>query len=170
MSIVTTSDFVGQITIAQIEQDNVAATVQRYIDKYEPEYLEKVLGHTLYETYKVQIGLTPTNPLYTALRDGGVYTDWYGDQVKYAGIKEAIANYIYYHYIRDNATFTTGSGEKTIEKGNAVSSVDKQVRAWNEMVRINKQLRAYIYANLSVLGNVSWQYNEMFHPINSLGI
>lgn len=170
MSIVTTSDFVGQLMIAQIEQANVAVNVQRYIDMYEPEYLQRALGYALYDVYRVQVALPTPNPVYVALRDGAVYTDYYGEQRKYSGLKQAAAKYIYYHYLRDNSTFTTGSGEKTIDKGNAANSVDKQVRSWNTMVRINKELRAYIYANNALFGSQSWQYNEMFHPINTLGL
>ena len=168
MSLVNVSDFIGRYTIAQTEQPNVAAVVQQYIDRYETEYLKKVLGVTMYINYKA--GITASNPIYTALRDGDNYTDYYGETMFYEGLKQPILNYIYFHYLRDNVTFTTGSGEKEIQKGHAVSSIEKQVRAWNEMVAVNKKLRWYLYSKAVTFGNIIWYYNEMFHPINTLGL
>ena len=168
MSIVNVSDFIGEYEIAQIEQANVASVVQKYIDKYEADYLNKVLGYALNQLYNT--GIIAGTQAYLAIKNGSTYTDFYGDVVKYEGMENAIRNYIYYHYISTNVSFTTGSGEKTMDKGNAVSSMDKQIRVWNEMVTINRVLRAFLYANTTVYGSVSWRYNEMFQYQNSLGL
>ena len=167
MSIVTTSDFVGDLSIAQIEQANIAANVEDFIVKYEAEYLLKVLGYTLLTAYNA--GITAANADYIKVRDGGTYVDFYGDTVKYPGMKAAIANYIYYYYSVNDSTFTTGSGEQTLQKATAASSLDKQVRAWNRMVNVNKSLRAFLQAN-TVYGFVSYNYNEMFVYQNTLGL
>lgn len=168
MSIVNISDFKGRYTIAQSEQPNVASVVQAYIDRYEPEYLKKVLGVTLYQQYNA--GILANNAVYLAIRNGDNYTDYYGDIAFYDGLKQPIINFIYFHYLKDNTTFTTGSGEKVIDKAIAVSSIDKQVRAWNEMVEVNKKLRWYLYSKAVIFGNITFYYNEMFHPINTLGL
>lgn len=168
MSIVNVSDFIGRYMIAQTEQASVASVVQQYIDRYEPEYFKKVLGVSLYQLYTA--GITASNPIYTALRDGDSYTDYYGETMFYEGLKQPIINYIYFHYLRDNTTFTTGSGEKEINKAIDVSSIDKQVRAWNEMVDVNKKLRWYLFSKAVIFGNITFYYNEMFHPINMLGL
>ncbi len=169
MPIVSTSDFVGELTIAQLEQSSIDADVNQFIVTYEAEYLNKVLGYTLLTAYNTGLALPTPAPLYVALRDGGTYVDVYGDTVKYNGLKEAIVNYVYFHYIRNNATFTTGSGEKEIQKAQAASSLDKQVRAWNRMVSINKSLRAFIRSNPDY-GTVNYAYNEMFVYMNTLGL
>lgn len=167
MLIVTTSDFVGDITIAQVEQNNIAADVNQFIVKYEAEYLLKVLGYTLLTAYNA--GITANTPLYLALRDGGTYVDLYGETVYYRGLKEAIVNYVYYQYMKNNTTFTTGSGEKEVQKAQAASSMDKQVQAWNRMVSVNKSLRAFLRTDTNY-GFISYAYNDMFVYINTLGL
>jgi hypothetical protein len=168
MPFVQISDFIGEVVIAQTEQVNVATTVNRYIAKYETEYLKKVLGHTLFAQYNA--GIIANTPAYLELRNGGTYTDLHGDTVIYEGLKEAIVNYIYFHYIRDTVTFTTGGGEKKTDPPRAVSSLDKQVRAWNRMTVLSKAARCFIYAKQSVYNVTSWQINDIFRPINTLGL
>lgn len=66
--------------------------------------------------------------------------------------RSPIANYVYYHWIKDNNSFTTGSGEKqsasTISV--TVSPVSKMTRAWNEMAAMNVELEQFLQSNLSV--------------------
>ena len=165
MSIVNVSDFKGKNTIAQTEQANVASVVQAYIDRLEPEYLRKVLGVTLYDLYNA--GIIANDAKYLAIKNGANYTDSYGDVVYYEGLKQPILNYIYFHYLKNNTTATTGSGEKTIQKAEAAAALDKEVRAYNDMVTVNKQLHGYLYSKQI---KVSWKYSEMFEYENTLGL
>ena len=168
MPIVSTSDFIGELTIAQIEQPAVASVVNQFIVKYEAEYLKKVLGYTLLTAYNT--GISQSLPLYTSLRDGGTYIDYTGNTVYYAGLKEAIANFIYFHYIRSISTFTTGSGDKVVEKGIGFSSIDKQVRAWNKMVELNKSLKYFLIADPNYGYVNNYHFNEMFRHTNFAGL
>lgn len=60
-----------------------------------------------------------------------------------------IANYIYFHYQKDNASFTTGSGEKKINQTSAVEVTvgHKMTKAWNQMVRWNTDLINFLQVN-----------------------
>lgn len=159
--IVTTADFVGENAIAQVEQPNVAAEVNLFIDKYEPEYLHKVLGLALFDAYTA--GIIAEDPIYIALRDGGTYIS-YAELRRYEGLKPGIINYVYYHYIRNHVTYTTGTGEKAIN--NPVDSTHKQVRAWNDMVEHNRGLYWYALGNSLPITRST----DLYHYINPLGI
>lgn len=60
-----------------------------------------------------------------------------------------IANYVYWHWMADQATVTTGTGEKVPAAANGVdaSPARKMVRAWNQMVDWNNELIEYLLSN-----------------------
>lgn len=60
-----------------------------------------------------------------------------------------IANYVYWHWMADQATVTTGTGEKASAAANAVdaSPARKMVRAWNQMVDWNCELVEFLLSN-----------------------
>lgn len=137
MSIITPTDFKGENIIGQIETQPVRANVQSFIDKYETKFLKELLGLTLYQEFidgitPVEILPTtvpptyePIDPKWISLRDE---TD----------LKTMIVDYVYYWYMRNSTTFTSGTSEVKAKNSNStpVNSIDKQVRAWNEMVRM----------------------------------
>lgn len=163
-NIVSLNDFVGELTIAQLDQANVAAVLQTFIDKYETEYLNKMLGVAL---KKEVVAGAATDP-YKTLIDGGEFTNSQGVLMEFAGIKKAIACYVYYFYTIDNTTFTTGSGEKKVE-GNAASNVPKLIKAYNDMVNINKDVIEYV-ENTDGFENDLIYNTEMVVYQNSLGL
>lgn len=57
-----------------------------------------------------------------------------------------ISYYVYYWYMRNKASFSTGGGESTINKLNSASTTNrrKQVLAWNKMVEMNRILVSYL--------------------------
>ena len=66
-------------------------------------------------------------------------------------LKPMLVDYIYYWYIRNEVTFTAMIGEVLSKGENSVrvSSVDKQVSSWNEMVEMARcfELDLTIYPN-----------------------
>jgi hypothetical protein len=89
--------------------------------------------------------------------------------------KSAIANYIWYWFMRGTVTSTSGIGEVVANAENAdvVSPVLKMCRAWNEMVDWIKELVTFLDANtatypewlkvshcLSCSGVWYWYYNK----------
>lgn len=155
MATIDTSYFYGELSIAQISQVEIAASLQIIIDSREDELLLKLLGYELYKAYKA--GVTGSTQKYLDIRDGKEYTDTSGNLTKWVGLKFAIgnakksliANYVYYHYLADNASFTTGSGEKKTDLAINVSPEMKMIRAWNEMVNWNIDLHQFLMANIS---------------------
>lgn len=131
--------FIGEINIAQLSQPAVQAALTLFIEKREPEYLEKALGYEFYQLFTA--GITAEEQRYEDLRDGAEYNNSDGHLKKWKGLittdkRSPIANYIYYWHMRDNVTFTAGTGEKEGKSDNAgnASPAIKMIRAWNEMV------------------------------------
>jgi len=151
------SHFVGGITLPNIDITGPEySLISDYIDKYEPEYLEKIFGYAMYKDFEQ--GLIDNTAIYTAIRDGGEYTDIFGRLQKWEGFvsgKNPIANYIYGKYVRDNSVNITGVGAtvSVVENGTRVSPHIKLVMAWNEMVKRNNKLHDYLYANQELYPN-----------------
>lgn len=184
-NIINASFFYGQLEIAQITETSVAATVNRYIDTLEQDFLKKLFGYELSKLFLAGYGAVGK---YKDLLDGAEYTNRFGVPDKFRGLvfsdgegakkRSMIANYIYFYYLRQETTFTTGSGEKEIAAMNAekASSRMKQVRAWNEMVGWVKELYEFLYVKESDYpsyfntGKAYATDTEFFKVINSLNL
>lgn len=129
MPIITPDIFTAEISIPQTgNYHENGGNVQEFIDKYETRFLKELFGVTFYNEFKAGLAVTPTvdiDPIWIALRDE---TD----------LKAMIANYVYYWYKRDETTQSMGISEAkpVAQNASVTNSVDKQVRSWNEMVRM----------------------------------
>lgn len=140
----------ADLLVPGLEKETQENKLNELITKYEPEYLQDILGYSFYKTFKtaVEAGEAGLAQRWKDLRDGADYTDAGGVLRKWEGFANAetmrspIANYVYYRWLRYNVPTTTVSGEKTSKAPKSVSnsSVGKQTAAWNEMVRMNRVL------------------------------
>lgn len=179
-TIIDTSYFKGDLQIAQLAQQAVSAKATKYIDTYEPELLEKALGYELCKAFTDGLTADPADARWVALRDGAEYTDRNGDLTKWDGFKNAkklspIANYVYYHILCNDATWTTGSGEVTPNNENAKreSPTTKISAAWNNMVNMLCRMRGYLDANKVLYPEwKGWRLSQesYFRKINDFGI
>lgn len=168
-NIIDKSFFVGDLEIAQTTQVSVETNLNAFIASKEPEYLRLLLGDDL----AVLFIATPSN--YVAIRDGLV-------DINLPSIKRYIACYVYFFWMRQQSTMTTGSGEKTVKVQHSVDSTPyfKACRAWNEMVDYNRRFREYaktyqaLYTDPYNMYAPSWSMkfstirkrNGLFHVIN----
>lgn len=151
MSFIDNTYFYGEVSIAQLSQPAVAASLQQILDFREQQLLSALMGYNLYTDFMAGIVAVTPDPLWIAIRDGKEYT-YFGTKVKWPGLKftlgtskkSLIANYVYYWYIRDNHSFTTGGGEKKTDIAINVMPNLKLVRAWNEMVGWNNGLKMFL--------------------------
>jgi hypothetical protein len=121
--LVAAKDFQGEIAIAQIEQPDVWARVQWFVDKYEPLCLCSLLGDALAEEFITEYPKPEHDEKWNNLA---------------AKLRPIIANIIYYNYQADNETTTTGVGEVDMQGENSTRTTVayKAVRAWNENVEL----------------------------------
>ncbi len=129
MPIVNQSFFVGILQIPNRTSPAVLEQINLFIQRYEPIFLESLLGRVLYASLLAN----PTTPRMVDLPNGIAGTSYRG--LVYNTNQSPIANYIYYQLIEYQATQTTGMGETVPKQDLAVnvSPADKMVRAWNAM-------------------------------------
>lgn len=128
MSIITYTDFKGEQNIAGTENIGTRENLQLFIDKYEREFLKELLGSVLYNQFVSGLAVLPNpDPKWIALRDE-------------FDLKQMIVCYVYYWYIQNQTTLTASVGEvkPNNENSMAAQSWDKQVKSWNEMVKMTR--------------------------------
>lgn len=163
LNIIDATYFEGPLQVPQKSETAVTAKLQMYIDRLERKYLEEILGYELYKNFKAALeagGVVA--PKWTELKDGVEYEDRMGNLRKWKGFaftemttkKSPIANYVYFHYLRDAATAFTASGEKNVSTQNAEAAdgASRQCRVWNEMVDWNEDLWEFLYVNQDIYG------------------
>lgn len=96
-----------------------------------------------------------------------------------------IANYVYYYWMRDKVSMTTGIGEAKAKSENAsvVSPAYKMAKAWNEMVEEIWSLTNYLtaskytgwdfnsyYDQVYSMRGFSYRMKDIFYPINTFNL
>lgn len=135
MQLIDESFFIGEIVVAQTDQVEVSENLQVFIKKYQREFLTLLLGQTVYDQFIAEL-IKPDADI------AQKWKDLYNKLIFVDGLYKGspIANYVYYFYMRNNVTQTTGIGEGKGKAENATIGInnDKMVRAWNEMSEYSK--------------------------------
>lgn len=136
MSIVSPTDFIGDVNIPNNEDtyNGVKANVQFFIDKYEPIFLESLLGYTLYQEYLAGIVPVPVEPATDPVTYVPINPKWIAIQTL---TKPLILNFVYYYFKEDEFGYSSGIGviRAKGENSTPVSPARKMVSRWNEMVK-----------------------------------
>lgn len=136
------TDFRVEIDIPQATVTPSNENVQFMINKYEPIFLSNLFGDSFAALFIAGINppvtdpVTPVDARWTAI-------------LNLPGFKTAIANYIYYYWMRYQATqnFGTGTGNSANTNATPASPVDKVRRAWFEMYIANWKTLKYLRDN-----------------------
>lgn len=149
MYIITYDYFQKQYTIPNIdEMDSKNATVLEIcIDQYVRLLLQNALGYNLWKELDLNItdGVldigAPQKWLdlvngKTYTKDGKTFT-WKG-LIYTEGIYKGslLVPFVYYHFLKENVSLLTGTGEKVLDASNAigVNSTQRMVMSWNDFV------------------------------------
>jgi hypothetical protein len=89
MSFIDVSYFIGEINIPNTDEPAIAQRLTGFINKYEPDFLQKLFGYPLYKAFVA--GMTVTPPATPAQRFlnilyGTEYTDFQGRLQKWKGL------------------------------------------------------------------------------------
>jgi len=170
MSILKPSDFNGgEQAIADLSNEGARQNLQVFIDEYEPVFLRELLGLTLANDFIAGLKVLPEpEDKWIELRDT---TD----------VKSMIKCYVYYWFIRNKVTLTTGTGEVKANNENSTitSAGEKLARAWNKMSRNarNFDLSTVTYPEYVRpywRNYYTWYWgcgvSEIYYPINTMNI
>ena len=174
-NIVSPPDFVYEIALPQSEDLVKTRKICSFINNYEAEFRLFALGNAVNEAFEA--GITANTQKWIDLRDGVVY-EVDGKSIKYGGIKQLIRQYVYYHYMRNEVSTTTHTGEKKEAAANSADfNLHKAVQQWNVMSRDIQKMWDFLYDRVDDDGEKVYSEfetceinTENFRPINLLGI
>jgi len=186
--------FTNKRNLPQTGNTEGLADVDAFIEEYEPQYLQCVLGYNLWQLFDAATsgsGL-PAEDRYLALLNGGTFTQ-NGCTYRWPGFMarpSPIAYFVYYQYVDNKVTdfALTGMVVSETDNNRRVASVDRLVDSWNRMCDLNNLLKGYMTANASIYPE--WQIcnypghcecgcschdeppgcDDLFKKINSLGL
>jgi len=157
MSFLQPSDFTG--VNSQSTNTYTEDPLQLYIDKYEPIYLQSLLGCDMYDDFVADLLPTPAvttsvpqDVKFLALFNPFCIDDTYmsGCQHRSEGIKEMLKYFIFWEYARDNQEqfAITGSTKNAFSNSELVSlSHTKLYRNYNLGIETYKAVQWYICDN-----------------------
>lgn len=153
-SIIDYNYFVGEINLPHTGSEDGYAVVDQFINRYEQEYLQSVLGYDLWKAFTNGIAATEPEQKWIDLRDGKEFTNLSGYNTKWMGFKNSelkspIACYVYFHFMEDRVTDTAFIGEvkPSAENATQASPSAKMMNAWNRMAEMTDILYDFLRAN-----------------------
>lgn len=150
----------GVIAFATPSPTNAAiqSNIESFIEQYEPEYMCKLLGEELYETF-----------LRSREEGSEIWSEFEAILIQGDSFKRSpIANYVYFHMLRAYHTNATINGVRIDGDYGIIKSPErKMISAWNDMCRMNRKLLKWL-KNANLKG---WEFcGELIEPINTFGI
>ena len=146
--------FVRRLNLPQKGNPEGLAEILSFIEQYEAEYLQCVLGRELWQAFTDGTdGSGIPAQRWADLLDGKDFTykkcmhNWTG--FKPDDKLSPIANYVYYQYVDNKiAEFVlTGVVVSSTDKNRTVAATYRLVDAWNRMVDMNKDLYRFLKQN-----------------------
>lgn len=161
--IIDSTYFVNRLNLPQTGNSAGLAEVQAFIDQYEPEYLQCVLGYDLWQAFINGIdGSGLPEQRWIDLLQGKEFTKqsrlykWPG----FAPLTEdgaitklsPIANYVFYQFVDERVIDFTlvGNVKSTTENNRIADEAPRLVYTWNRMVDANRTLYNFLQANKTV--------------------
>lgn len=140
----------------------IKSALEACIGQYEPEYLEGLLGEKLCDEFTGYLSSDREEERWERLKEKLIRTAPFP--------RSPIANYVYFHFLRNNDSAATITGVKKDEDDGALVSPErKMIFAWNDMVRQNEKIARFMLDNMP--DYEGWELDEdLLTPINSFGI
>lgn len=149
--------------------------------QYEEDYASFEEAYAEYEQNGGEEPIPPIQPVleqrWAELLNGVAYTynnkEYYWKGLRNVSEKTSlIADYIYFYYVRNTTTITTGIGEEipNTENGSRSNNMNKSVAAWNNMVDCGCELYQFLRSERDTY--IEWQNNywSNLNKINLLNI
>jgi len=142
-NIVAKSNFVDEISIPNDAQGfgGNADSLTRFIIKYEPLFLAMLMGSDFATLF--------VNGLFPPVTDPVTPVEQRWTDLNTPQLQTAIANYVYYYWMRNDNSQTLGVGNVKTKNTNSTNytAADKCCRAWREMNVISWQIVKFLKDN-----------------------
>jgi Ni,Fe-hydrogenase I cytochrome b subunit len=172
-AILSTSYFIGELMVPNIQGSTVPALsvqskITLLIDRWEVAFLRKMLGKAFADEFLTHAA--DTSGIWHNLKDK-IYITPTAPATAY---RSPVACYVYNFYLKSMLSVTTGSGEgkAKIDGSDSISSWQKIITNWNDMVDQIIELRQWLDDNAStyttyIAGDTGY---EDFERMNQWGI
>lgn len=124
------------------------AKIQAYIDKYERQYLVKLLGVELFNLFVADlVGGVPQAAIYTKIYEAFEYDNVNCNIYISEGMIDMIKGFVYYQYLKDltNNVAVSGNVRPMGENSENVSTLNSMIYTrYNDSVRTYKAVQHYI--------------------------
>jgi len=124
------------------------AKIQAYIDKYERQYLVKLLGVELFNEFVADVvGGVPQSARFTKIYNSFEYDNVNCYVYISEGMVDMVKGFVYYQYLKDltNAVAVSGNVRPTGENSENVSTLNSMIYTrYNDSVRTYKAIQTYI--------------------------
>jgi len=170
--------FVGEILIPNLTGSGVIVTgnvaeVNRFIAKYEPEYLRYVLGDDLYEAFNTAISVN--DDLGEDEEPAVIEARWLTLQSKLIDSTNKlspIADYVYHFHALNGISSTTPAGEvqNKAENSEPAYNFDKIINAYNYAVRQGQIILDWVIEHDSDYPEFDTEHTYELKTINNFGI
>lgn len=140
MAILAYTDFTSSLNL-DTESTDQQTYIGNMIDEFEPKYLRRVLGDSLYFDYTQNTGATK----YTTLVNGetnNYYTD-NGLNYPFYGLKEMLKYFIFFEIKKDSISYDNSVGENVLNNQMNETNL-KLVKAFNKGVELADEAIDYI--------------------------
>lgn len=159
---IRSTDFTGRYTIAQ----NSFTDIDKFIDLYEEQYLQDLLGVTLYNLFKADVSTyVPQTPIYLAIFNK--FAEDKDRQInRSAGMKNMLLGFIYWHFQRQDMVkqTTTGPVQGSPEVSTAIPIEYTQLYSiYNESIDIYRAIQCYIKERESDYPDYNGQCKQFNH-------
>lgn len=163
---IDTTYFRADLFLPNKGTSSVIESLDSFIERYEKDYIYKLLGPTLGDAFIAGLQATPP-----------IASQWVALQNKLVDSTtktSPIINYVYTFVLLDRMSITTGTGESKSKNENSIpaSSIGRQVDAWNQMVDMNELIYEFVEADpVNYPGLKSKGWNDPFFMYkNSFGL
>lgn len=158
----------GTAGVAAMLQAVGENTLEWYVDRYEREFLDRLLGQKLARAFVDGMRQEKPEARWSALKER-IYRK---ERFSYS----PAANYVFYWLSRRGRTQTSIHGEvrATEDHSRIVPDGNKLARAWNDLIPQVKQIRQYLSDNWSLYQADADEWTcicrERFLPINTFNL
>lgn len=147
---------------ADYTQMAIQKGLEQYIERYEMQYLVKLLGRSLAAEFAGYLGREEGDPV-------AKWDNLLKELVPMPRVSP-VANYVYFHFVRNNQTHATSLGVTVTNSDNKITSCDSLIiPAWNDMVMMNRDVHLYLESHKEDYEGFETSY-ELLEKINRLGI
>lgn len=156
---IDSSYFFGMLQVPNLGDTSNAANFAAILSKYEKDFLKRFFGYEFAQVLISEYALPIPTARAVGIIEGGTFIDSKGVTRTWQGLKNddkesPLANYVYSFWQKINVTKTMQAGEilqtnsmgiKGDQIARVVSPSVKVASAYNDMVRMNKELERYLY-------------------------